>query len=87
MQSIILSEGFTIGEDFICKSNDELRAIGKDISEGRPFAFDENEIRRVLVIAHEVENTTLWDLLLGLIRLFWPVIPALLILFYLYSKK
>jgi len=76
-RSLILSKNSTLGETVIGRGMDELKAIAKDIADGRPYYFDAEEQQQVVEAyrAHLTTNTKQRSL--GFLR--W-LIPLLLIL-------
>ena len=77
-RSLILSKNSTLGETVIGRDMDELKAIAKDIADGRPYYFDAEEQQQVVEAyrAHLATNNTT-QRSLGFLR--W-LIPLLLIL-------
>jgi RNA polymerase subunit RPABC4/transcription elongation factor Spt4 len=75
-RSLILSENSPIGDAIVGRDRGELKAIAKDIADGRPYYFDAEEQQQVVEAyrAHLTTNTKQRSL--GFLR--W-LIPLLLI--------
>lgn len=86
-QSLILSPGYQMDEDYFEKSETELRAIGESIRQGRSYVFDEAEVQRLIDYAHEVERITPKDLFIDGVKWLWkPVLILILIGLFIYSR-
>ncbi len=86
-QSIILSPGYQIDEEYFERSPEELRAIGESISNGIPYVFDETEIKRLISYAHEVARITPKDLFIDLVKWLWkPLLILIAMILFIYSR-
>src|SRR5689334_10208172 len=53
-RSLILSLNYEIDGEYRGKNKEELEIIAKQIRAGKPYSFDEDEVRDVIAYAHRV---------------------------------
>ncbi|WP_308366725.1 MULTISPECIES: hypothetical protein [unclassified Microbulbifer] len=80
-KSLILSMAYEIEGEYRGKSKNELIAISEAIQAGRPYAFDEAEVRLVVEYAEKV--LSLFPKRIGIDGLKW-LLPPLAVLAILY---
>ncbi len=83
-KSIVLSDGYQIGEEWRSRTNKELKQIGKAIQSGTEFAFNQDEIDELLEQKKIIDTASpsTWTVFLALLRVFrssWIFLTILVI--------
>jgi hypothetical protein len=82
---MILSLDYEIAGEYLGKSIEELEAIGKQIESENPFQFDEEEVKRLVLLARAALSVSTRKLVLDGLRWFFPlgIVLALLLAIWL----
>jgi hypothetical protein len=72
-KSLMLSNFYEIDGEYRGKTQEELKAIGENIRDGKVYKFDPQEVAQVFAYAHEVMSIPTKRLVRDLVK--WLAIP------------
>ncbi len=80
-KSIVLSDGYQIGEEWRSRTNRELKQIGQAIQSGTEFAFNQGDIDELLEQKKIIDMTSpsTWIVFRALMRVFRPILISSII--------